>query len=246
MISLQDGSLVSAPESDSLIAMHVDEKDDFQVVDAGPGTIALWNTNSRRFLVMDPTGRVGFSNVCHTAQLPTGQRWAWAKFSAVETVWGGAVFYSMEHDRYLRVNPWGGVADAGHRGTSRHSDNTTALPLRATGPWMPGPFNDWNFKPFENSEQVKYKLLFNGCCGGPGAAEPVDETPALAFEECQAQCTADLSCDAIEVSACSTDSKDTLPCRGHCRLFSYPVPQFLSAICAADGHIQCYQKVWKD
>jgi len=248
-ISMNDDSLLKATESarqqKSLIAVHDHNEEHFQVVDAGPGTIALWNTNSHRFLVMDPAGRVGFSAVYPTVQLPTAQLWAWAKFAAVETSWGGTAFYSLEHDRFLRVHPWSGIVDAGHRSALRRSHNTS-LPQRATGPWMPGPFGgDWNFEPFSNSAQVEYKLLFDGCCGGPGAPEPVDETPALAFEECQAQCTADLSCDAIEVSACSRDSKDTLPCRGHCRLFSYPGPQFLSNTCFTDGHMQCYQKVWK-
>jgi len=238
MVSIDNGYFLKTSESarrKSPTAMHDDDEDHFQVVDVGPGSIALWNNSSHRFLVMDPAGRLGGSAVSSTAQLSATRRWAWAKFSAIETTWGGIVLYSKEHDRFLRVTPWWGIADAAHR-----NRNSEAFPPDRA--WTTG---DWNFKPFSNSAQVKYELLFNGCCGGPGAPEPVDETPAVAFEECQAQCTSDLSCDAIEVSACVMDSKETRPCRGRCRLFARPAPQLLSVTCGADGNVQCYQKVWK-
>jgi len=247
MISLQDVSVVNVFESDrqkSMITVHEDDVERFQVVDAGPATVALWNTNSHRFLVMDPAGRLGASAVCPTAQLPTTRRWDWAKFTAVDTASGGTALYSVEHDRFLRLNPWGGIADAGHRSALRRSDNRAALPPDDLSPWGLPSSGEWNFEPFSKSLQVRYKLLFNGCCSG---AEPVDESPALTFEECQAQCTADWTCDAIEVSACSMDySTEIQPCRGHCQLFAAPAPQqFLSSPCDADKHIQCYEKAWR-
>jgi hypothetical protein len=85
---------------------------------------------------------------------------------------------------------------------------------------------------------TSYEFKFDGCCHGTAATEGV-AAGTLGRELCEAKCSADLSCNAIEVNGCLADAA----CKGECFLFSGNATGTLTnGQCNADGDQKCYAK----
>jgi len=125
----QDNSIGGSPES-TLDALPADWKaEQFTVVDAGSGEIALWNPYYERYLRLQDNGKCDGSSQKGVDELPGD--WTWERFTEVDAGFGMFALHSAHHNKFIRLRD----ANSGNYADSFEQE-VAAEDIKPPSDWM--------------------------------------------------------------------------------------------------------------